>query len=87
LSVQLQDTASDPEAEAKKAARQVAEVVQKVYLGVTAKVLTKDEAREIINDAGGNLTVPAPLELTEAEPAALPVGDDGGGDGGNATGA
>lgn len=37
----------------------VAEVVQKVYLGV-GKVVTSDEAREIVNAAGGNLTVPGP---------------------------
>jgi HK97 family phage portal protein len=37
----------------------VAEVVQKVYLGVD-KVITSDEAREIVNAAGGNLQVPGP---------------------------
>ena len=37
----------------------VAETVQKVYLGV-GSVLTKDEARQIVNDAGGNLTGPGP---------------------------
>lgn len=43
--------------EAKKLS--VAEAVQKVYLGV-GSVLTVDEARQIVNDAGGNLPVPAP---------------------------
>lgn len=37
----------------------VAEAVQKVYLGV-GKVLTADEAREIVNDAGGRLPIPGP---------------------------
>lgn len=35
-------------------ARELAEIVQKVYLGVGV-VLTADEARQIINDAGGSL--------------------------------
>lgn len=34
----------------------VAEVVQKVYLGVVNGVITREEARKIINDAGGDLT-------------------------------
>lgn len=38
-----------------------AEAVQKVYLGV-GSVLTKDEARQIVNDAGGNLTGTGPTE-------------------------
>jgi HK97 family phage portal protein len=37
----------------------IAEVVQKVYLGVD-KVITSDEARQIVNEAGGNLTIPGP---------------------------
>jgi hypothetical protein len=37
----------------------VAEVVQKVYLGV-GKVITSDEARAIINAAGGDLPIPGP---------------------------
>lgn len=36
-----------------------AEAVQKVYLGVD-KVITADEAREIVNGVGGNLPVPGP---------------------------
>lgn len=35
----------------------LAEVVQKVYLGV-GKVITADEAREIVNKAGGDLSIP-----------------------------
>lgn len=37
----------------------IAEVVQKVYLGV-GKVITSDEAREIVNAMGGSLSVPGP---------------------------
>ena len=36
-----------------------AEAVQKVYLGVD-KVITSDEAREIVNEAGGDLAIPGP---------------------------
>jgi HK97 family phage portal protein len=36
-------------------ARQIAEIVQKVYLGV-GKVITADEAREILNQAGASLS-------------------------------
>lgn len=39
----------------------VAEVVQKVYLGV-GKVLTVEEARQIVNQAGGSLTGPGPMQ-------------------------
>lgn len=39
----------------------VAETVQKVYLGV-GPVLTTDEAREIVNAAGGNLPIPKPAD-------------------------
>lgn len=37
----------------------VAEAVQKVYLGVD-KIVTSDEARKIVNEAGGDLVVPGP---------------------------
>lgn len=37
-----------------------AEAVQKAYLGV-GKVVTSDEAREIVNQSGANLSVPGPL--------------------------
>lgn len=36
-------------------AKQIAEIIQKIYLGV-GKVVTVEEAREIVNSAGGNLT-------------------------------
>lgn len=52
----------EPEAEDDATAARklsVAEAVQKVYLGV-GPVLTTDEARQIVNDAGGNLTGPGP---------------------------
>jgi HK97 family phage portal protein len=39
--------------------RDIAETIQKIYLGV-GKVITSDEAREIVNEAGGNLPVPGP---------------------------
>lgn len=42
----------------------VAEAVQKVYPGV-GKVISATEARQIINDAGGNLTGPGPKEANE----------------------
>lgn len=66
------DDSSDP-AEAAATAEQarslsVAETVQKVYLGV-GKVLTSDEARAIINAAGGTLPVPGP-QFPDAQPAA-----------------
>jgi HK97 family phage portal protein len=38
-------------------ARELAEIVQKVYLGVDV-VLTSDEAREIVNRAGAGLPIP-----------------------------
>jgi hypothetical protein len=44
-------------AEAKR--RDVAETIQKVYLGVDT-VVTSDEAREIVNAAGASLVVPGP---------------------------
>lgn len=47
------------EAEAAEDSLAVAQAVQKVYLGV-GSVLTQDEARQIVNDAGGNLPIPAP---------------------------
>lgn len=49
--------ATDEAAQARKLS--VAEAIQKVYLGV-GTVLTADEARQIVNDAGGNLPVPGP---------------------------
>jgi HK97 family phage prohead protease len=47
-------------------ARQLAEIVQKIYLGVPG-VLSDDEAREILNRAGANLR---PRPQTPAAPAA-----------------
>lgn len=49
----------------------VAEAVQKVYLGV-GTVLTADEAREIVNEFGGNLAVPGPELTPDPAPAAPP---------------
>jgi len=53
-----------------QAARNLAEIIQKVYLGVGV-VLTEDEARELLNQAGANLPVPGP-EVTPA-PAPPPA--------------
>jgi len=44
----------------------IAEIVQKVYLGV-GKVITSDEAREIVNAAGANLSVPGPAFTAAGE--------------------
>ena len=60
LSVQLQSIDGDTNAETAAAARSVAEVVQKIYLGVANKVLTAEEARKIINQAGADLSGPGP---------------------------
>lgn len=49
-------------------AKLITEMVQKVYLGV-GKVITADEARRMLNDAGANLDIPGPLAEPEAEPA------------------
>ncbi|HMI47993.1 MAG TPA: phage portal protein, partial [Gemmatimonadaceae bacterium] len=56
-SVQLQEPGSgvSPAADA----RDLAELVQKIYLGV-GTVLTADEAREIANRAGAGLAIPGP---------------------------
>lgn len=46
----------------------VAETIQKVYLGVD-KVLTSDEAWLVINDVGGDLSLPGP-DFTDGQPHA-----------------
>ena len=48
--------------EEEPSAKELAEIVQKVYLGVD-KVITADEGRAIINMAGIDLPVPSPTEL------------------------
>lgn len=53
------DTEDSSDAAAKRDLT-VAETVQKVYLGV-GKVITSDEARQMINAAGGSLVVPGPI--------------------------
>jgi len=52
-----------------------AEAIQKVYLGVTNGVVTPDEARQIVNEAGGNLDIPGPFPAapTPADPPASPT--------------
>ncbi|HEV2784689.1 MAG TPA: phage portal protein [Actinophytocola sp.] len=47
--------------------RALVEMVQKVYLGV-GKVLTVDEARQLLNRAGAGLTIPGP-PMTPAPPS------------------
>lgn len=51
--------------------RSVTEMLQKVYLAVD-KVVTADEAREIVNRAGAGLTIPGPFQPADA-PAAVPA--------------
>lgn len=70
LSVQLQP----PGAETGRADLSVAEAIQKVYLGV-GTVVTADEARQIVNGFGGQLSIPGPAELTSEPdpPAATPA--------------
>jgi HK97 family phage portal protein len=58
---------SDTEDTATARELNIAEVVQKVYLGVD-KVITSDEARQIVNEAGGNLTIPGPEFVTQPAP-------------------
>ena len=63
----MEHLAGDPEDE-KSHARElsIAEVVQKVYLGV-GKVLTVDEARQIVNLAGAELPIPGPDNLGQTD--------------------
>jgi hypothetical protein len=51
------DGATQPDQAESSRSLSVAEVVQKVYLGVVNGVITREEARKIINDAGGDLSV------------------------------
>jgi hypothetical protein len=48
-------------------AKEIAEVVQKIYLGVVNGVITTDEAREIINKTGTNLPTNMDVSTTENE--------------------
>jgi hypothetical protein len=48
--------------------RDVAETLQKVYLAVTAGVITADEAREIANKAGADLPIPGNVSPANAAP-------------------
>jgi hypothetical protein len=48
-------------------AKEIAEVVQKIYLGVVNGVITADEAREIINKTGTNLPTNMDVTTTENE--------------------
>lgn len=60
--------------------RELAEMVQKVYLGV-GTVLTVDEGREILNKAGAGLVVPAPSLQPEPAVTKNPQGPTGAAEG------
>jgi hypothetical protein len=65
--VQLQAPGGSQSPEAH--ARQLGELIQKIYLGVGV-VLTADEAREIVNEAGGSLSGSLPAKTPAVPPAA-----------------
>jgi hypothetical protein len=48
---------SKPEESSDASPMELAEIIQKIYLGVTNGVLSADEARKILNDAGADLPV------------------------------
>lgn len=58
-------------------ARAISEIIQKIYLGVTNNVVTREEAREIINRAGAGLPTDDGGGSQAAAPAS-PTGGDGG---------
>jgi len=62
-------TENSNEQEHEPSAKELAEIVQKVYLGVD-KVITADEGRTIINMAGIDLPIPSPTELPVQIPTA-----------------
>jgi hypothetical protein len=74
VSVQMQPPGGDagPPDDA-QTARDVVEMVQKVYLGI-GTVLTEDEARELLNRAGADLTVPGPVSSPNGQMPVLPAG-------------
>lgn len=69
------DTPGGRPAENARQARNIVEMVQKVYLGI-GKVVTTDEARELINQAGGSLPIPGP-EFPGSTPQVPPPPDGG----------
>lgn len=82
LSVQLQkpgaETGGAEAPTGEEQARAVAEMAQKLYLGI-GPVMTQDEARQILNDAGANLRIPGPGVPEPPAPApvaANPVGGE-----------
>lgn len=57
--------------------RELAEIAQKIYLGTAGRVvLTPEESRRIMNQAGAGLG-PTPPDLTPPAPAPVPAGDGG----------
>lgn len=55
----LEDLSPMSDTEAKPSPRDIAEMMQKVYLAV-GKMVTVDEARELLNSAGATLSIPGP---------------------------
>jgi hypothetical protein len=72
LSIQLQVPGGPAEVpEAEKRARRVVDVLQEAVKGV-GTVITVDEARELLNQAGAHLKIPAPVMKPPAPPVPVP---------------
>lgn len=67
----LEDLSPLPQAIDTASPRDIAELIQKIYLGV-GKVLTADEARFIANRAGANLDISKPFDATPDPPPSIP---------------
>jgi hypothetical protein len=70
VSVQLQTPGADLK---NSEARNLVEMIQKVYLGV-GTVITQEEARKILNEAGANLPSTVPSSNGSSPTPALPAG-------------
>ena len=73
------DNPDNPASDGLEDARGLAELTQKIYLGV-GKVITVEEARGILNKAGAGLTGPGPAAEPEQTPAPPEAEPDNGGD-------
>ena len=62
LSVQLQTSEGSTDERSVQHSREIAEIIQKIYLGVVNGVISAEEARRIINEAGAGLTGAPPTE-------------------------
>ena len=62
LSVQLQTNEGSTDERSVQHSREIAEIIQKIYLGVVNGVISAEEARRIINEAGAGLTGAPPTE-------------------------